>query len=499
MSRAIPRLVVAGTASGVGKTTATVAIARALRARGLQVALFKCGPDYLDPTYHARAVAGTSHNLDGWMMGREAVLSTFAAETAGADVALIEGVMGLFDGASPTGEEGSTAEIAKWLEAPVALVIDASGMARSVAALVQGFAGFDPALRVAAVVCNQVGSRGHLDILRQAQAQVNRSLPVLGGLPRDEAQRFPERHLGLRTADEAALPEERLDHWGAQAEAWIGLDALLEIARAAPPLPAAGAAATPGAAAASAQRGRARIGVAFDEAFHFYYADNLRRLEAAGAEIVRFSPIRDARLPDVDALYLGGGYPEVHAERLAANAALRDEIRAFAGRGGPIYAECGGLMYLTEAIRTLDGRAHPMVGLVPAEAAMCEKLQALGYVEVETQARTILGGAGLRFRGHQFRYSELRPSQRAAPAPAEPSAAPAEPPPAQAPPPAEHAPLPIEHAYSVRRRRGGQVAREGYRAGSVLASYVHAHWASNPLVPEGLVASAAAHRKERAR
>lgn len=489
MSRAIPRLVVAGTASGVGKTTATVAIARALRARGLRVALFKCGPDYLDPTYHARAVAGTSHNLDGWMMGRDAVLSTFAAETAGADVALIEGVMGLFDGASPTGEEGSTAEIAKWLEAPVALVVDASGMARSVAALVQGFAGFDPALRVAAVVCNQVGSRGHLDILRQAQAQVNRSLPVLGGLPRDAAQRFPERHLGLRTADEAALPEERLDHWGAQAEAWIGLDALLEIARGAPPLPAADAAATPGAAAtAAAQRGRARIGVAFDEAFHFYYADNLRRLEAAGAELVRFSPIRDARLPDVDALYLGGGYPEVHAERLADNAALRAEILAFAGREGPIYAECGGLMYLTEAIRTLDGRAHPMVGLVPAEAVMCEKLQALGYVEVETQARTILGGAGLRFRGHQFRYSELRPSQRAVPA--EPAAAPA---------PAEHASLPIEHAYSVRRRRGGQVAREGYRAGSVLASYVHAHWASNPLVPEGLVASAAAHRKERAR
>ncbi|WP_437798371.1 cobyrinate a,c-diamide synthase [Sorangium sp. So ce693] len=491
MSRAIPRLVVAGTASGVGKTTATVAIARALRARGMRVALFKCGPDYLDPTYHARAVAGTSHNLDGWMMGRDAVLSTFAAEAAGADVALIEGVMGLFDGASPTGEEGSTAEIAKWLEAPVALVVDASGMARSVAALVQGFAGFDPALRVAAVVCNQVGSRGHLDILRQAQAQVNRSLPVLGGLPRDEAQRFPERHLGLRTADEAALPEERLDHWGAQAEAWIGLDALLEIARAAPPLPAADAAATPDASAAGAQRGRARIGVAFDEAFHFYYADNLRRLEAAGAELVRFSPIRDARLPDVDALYLGGGYPEVHAERLADNAALRDEIRAFAGRGGPIYAECGGLMYLTEAIRTLDGRAHAMVGLVPAEAVMCEKLQALGYVEVETQARTILGGAGLRFRGHQFRYSELRPSPRA-------TTAPAEPPPAQAPTPPEHAPLPIEHAYSVRRRRGGQVTREGYRAGSVLASYVHAHWASNPIVPEGLVASAAAH-KERAR
>ncbi|HTN91116.1 MAG TPA: cobyrinate a,c-diamide synthase, partial [Sorangium sp.] len=246
--------------------------------------------------------------------------------------------------------------------------------------------------------------------------------------------------------------------------------------------PAAVATAAAGETPAGAQRPRARLGVAFDEAFHFYYADNLRRLEAAGAELVRFSPIRDARLPDVDGLYLGGGYPEAHAERLAENAALRAEIRAFAERGGPVYAECGGLMYLTEAIRTLDGRTHPMVGLVPAEAVMCEKLQALGYVEVETQARTILGGAGLRFRGHQFRYSELRPAR-----------------PPEAPAPPEPAPLPIEHAYSVRRRRGGQVAREGYRARSVLASYVHAHWASNPLVPEGLVASAAAHRKEQGR
>lgn len=519
MAASIPRIVIAGVASGVGKTTTTVAIIRALRARGLRVAPFKCGPDYLDPTYHARAAQRTSHNLDGWMMGREAVLSTFAAEAEGADVAIIEGVMGLFDGASPTGDEGSTAEIARWLDAPVVLVADASGMARSLAALVQGFAGFDPALRLAGVVCNQVGSRGHLDLLRQAQ----RTPPVLGGFPRDEAQRFPERHLGLRTADEAAVPEERLDHWGARAEEYVSLDVLLEIARGAPPLPvieaagevrgtaaevrgatsdvrsaaneACGAAgelrsdtgdergaASDGRGAAGEQRGAtshvrgvarprvARVGIAFDEAFHFYYADNLRRLEAAGAELVRFSPLRDARLPDVDALYLGGGYPEAHAERLADNAALRAEIRAFAERDGPIYAECGGLMLLTEAIRTLDGRAFPMVGLIPAEAVMCERLQALGYVEVETQARTVLGPAGLRFRGHQFRYSELRP-----------------------------APGSIEHAYSIRRRRGGQVTREGYATRNVLASYVHAHWASNPLVPEGLVASAAAHRKEQGR
>jgi cobyrinic acid a,c-diamide synthase len=459
MSQSIPRLVLAGISSGAGKTTATVAITRALRARGLRVALFKCGPDYLDPTYHARASGATSHNLDGWMMGRDAVLSTFRRQAEGADIALVEGVMGLFDGASPTGDEGSTAEIARWLDAPIALVVDASGMARSLAALVHGFARFDPELHLAAVVCNQVGSRGHLDLLRQAQRQP----PVLGGLPRDRENRFPERHLGLRTADEATLPEAQLDRWGALAEEWIALDALLDVARAAPPVPAPrdehGAGARPRACS---------IGVAFDEAFHFYYADNLRRLEAAGAELVRFSPLSDNRLPDVDALYFGGGYPELHAERLSENTAMLGAVRAFAERGGPIYAECGGLMVLTEAIRSLDGRVHPMVGLFPAQAVMRERLQALGYVEVETQARTVLGAAGLRFRGHQFRYSELCP-----------------------------APSATEHAYSIRRRRGGEVTREGYRTANVLASYVHAHWASNPLAAEGLVASAAAHRSGR--
>lgn len=461
MSPSIPRLVIAGVSSGVGKTTVMVALTRALRARGLRVALFKCGPDYLDPTYHARASGATSHNLDGWMMGRDAVLSTFRRQSEGADIALVEGVMGMFDGASPTGGEGSTAEIAGWLAAPVVLVVDASGMARSVAALVQGFARFDPEVNLAAVLCNRVGSRGHLDLLRQAQ----RSPPILGGLPKNEEQRFPERHLGLRTADEATLPEARLDRWGALAEEWVALDALLEVARSAPLIPPAHEEAYP---EREARPRACSIGVAFDEAFHFYYADNLRRLEASGAELVRFSPLADARLPDVDGLYLGGGYPELHAERLAENASMRAAIVAFAERGAPIYAECGGLMVLTEAIVALDGREFPMAGLFPARAVMRDRLQALGYVEVETQTKTLLGAAGLRFRGHQFRYSELQP-----------------------------APASAEHAYSIRRRRGGEVTREGYLSRNVLASYVHAHWASNPLAAEGFVASCAAHRNLR--
>ncbi|MCE9574305.1 MAG: cobyrinate a,c-diamide synthase [Deltaproteobacteria bacterium] len=445
----IPRLVIAGTASGVGKTTITVGLARALRARGLRVALFKCGPDYLDPTYHARAIAGPCHNLDGWMMGQDAVRATFAHAARGADIALLEGVMGLYDGASPVGDAGSTAEIAKWLGVPVVLVCDASGMARSIAALARGFASFDPDLQLAGVIGNRVGSRGHLEILRTATGG---SPPVLGGLPKEPALGFPDRHLGLRTAERDAVPEALFAAWGERVAAWIDVDAMVAIARAAPPLPEIEVP-----SAITAPR-RCRIGLAHDEAFHFYYADNLRRLEALGAELVRFSPIHDRALPAVDGLYLGGGYPEVHAAALAANGSMRAAISAFAGAGRPIYAECGGLMYLARAIVTLDGARHPMVGLVDAEAVMNERLQALGYVEVETQARSVLGPPGLRFRGHQFRYSELRDLSGA-----------------------------IDRAYSVRRRRSGEVVREGYQVGSVLGSYVHAHWASNPLVAQGFV------------
>lgn len=448
----VPRLLIAGASSGVGKTTSTVAIARALRARGLKVALFKCGPDYLDPTYHARATGGPSHTLDGWMMGKDAVLSTFARATGDAvDLALIEGVMGLFDGASPTSDEGSSAEIAKWLDAPVVTVIDAGGMARTLAAVAHGLATFDPEVRVGGVIANYVGSRGHLDLLRKAL----RDPPLFGGFPKDAAPAFPERHLGLRTASEDAVPEALFDRWGALAEEWLGLDALLALARSAPPLDVE---ATSNRAIKSRP---CRIGIAWDAAFHFYYEENLRLLESLGATLVRFSPIHDRVLPDVSGLYLGGGYPEVHASLLASNDAMRSAIAGFAERGAPIYAECGGLMYLLRAIRTSDGTAHPMVGLFEGEAAVRDRLQALGYVEVETQARTALGEAGLRFRGHQFRYSELVDA-------------------AEAP-----------RAYSIRKRRGGDTEREGFARGNVLASYVHAHWASNPRAAEAFVAACA--------
>ena len=449
----IPRLVIAGTASGVGKTTVMVGLCRALRARSLKVALFKAGPDYLDPTYHARAAGSPSHTLDGWMMGRDAVLDTFASVAQHADVALIEGVMGLFDGASPIGEDGSTAQIAKWLRAPVVIVVDASGMARTLAAIVHGMATFDPELQISGVICNLVGSRGHLKLLQEAVV----GTAVFGGLPNERSLAFPERHLGLHTADEESVPEALLDEWGKRVEEWCDIDSLIALARSAPLLdPGAGTYRETFVAGKSALR--CRIGIARDAAFHFYYEDNLRRLQALGADLIPFSPLSDGRLPEVDGLYLGGGYPEVHAAALAGNLSMKAEIAAFAAARKPIYAECGGLMYLTRGIRALDGQRHDMVGLIPAEAVLHGRLQALGYVEVETLAPTILGAAGLRFRGHQFRYSELRLETEE-----------------------------IHCTYRLKRRRAGELQLEGYSSGNVLASYVHAHWASNPEAAAGFV------------
>jgi cobyrinic acid a,c-diamide synthase len=450
----IPRIVVAATASGVGKTTATVALIGAMRARGLKVAAFKCGPDYLDPTYHERAAGVRSHNLDGWMMNRDAVVATFARASTDADIAVIEGMMGLFDSATPTGDEGSTAQIAKWLDAPVILVTDASGVARTIAAVAAGFARFDPVVRVAGMICNRIGGRGHLDLLRAAEPEV----PIVGGFPASADLAFPERHLGLLMADESNVPQRLIDGWSRLAAEWLDLDAIVEIARSAPSIEVDRASDLGKIDSSSSPR--CRIGVAYDAAFHFYYEDNLNRLRSLGAEIVNFSPIRDRELPEVDGLYFGGGYPEAFARELSSNAAMLAAVRRFALRGGLIYAECGGLMYLTDAIRTLDGARWPMAAIIPGLAVMSERLQAIGYVEVETRADSILGPAQTRFRGHQFRHSTLEGGDRGDR---------------------------IDRIYNVAPRWGGAPFAEGYRVGNVLASYVHAHWASNHAVAKALI------------
>ena len=441
-----PRLLIGGVSSGVGKTTFTLGLCAALRRRGLAVSVFKCGPDYLDPTYHRVASGRSVHNLDSWLMRRPALVSTFARQAG--EVSLIEGVMGLFDGLSPMSASGSSAEIAGWLAAPVVLVCDASGMARSVAALAHGFASFDPDTPVAGLVCNRVGSRCHLALLERACGARPGLPPVLGGLSKNPSARFPERHLGLRSAQELDLAPA-IEAWAREVEDGCDVEALLALARSAPPLPEP-------ALAPPATRARCRIGVADDAAFHFYYDANLHLLERAGATLVRFSPVSDAACPDVDGVYIGGGYPEVHARALADNHGMLGSLRAHARQGRPIYAECGGLMYLSEAIVTTSGEVYPMLGLLRGRAVMATSLQALGYVEVETRDRSPLGPAGTRFRGHQFRYSRLEDA-------AEPS------------------------RYEMTIARSGAAQAEGYGSGLVLGSYVHAHWAESPEIAAQLV------------
>lgn len=452
--RPIPRLVIAGAASGVGKTSLVLALTAAFRKRGLRVQCFKCGPDYLDPTYHRLASGRTCHNLDSWMMGSQAVKTSFEHLSIETDLCLIEGVMGLFDGTSPRSDEGSTAQIAKLLEAPVLVVIDASGMARTFAALVQGLQDFDKELNVKGFVANRVGSRSHLDLLRQAS-----DAPVVGGFPKRPDLSLPERHLGLVTADAAIVTEELLDQWAALCEEYFDLDQIFALAASAPAWNDAAAERT-----ATTVPTVCRIGIAQDEAFHFYYEDNLRLLREQGAELVPFSPLHDAALPEgLDALYIGGGYPEVYAAELAAAETMKDSIRRMAASGRPVYGECGGLMYLGSRLTRESGESYPMLDLLPVSVQMHGKLQALGYTEVELQEKSVLGPAGTRFRGHQFRYSSLSEDseERAA------------------------------RFYRLRKRRGGAVESEGYACGSVLGSYVHAHWTSNPEIPKAFVQAAA--------
>jgi cobyrinic acid a,c-diamide synthase len=306
------------------------------------------------------------------------------------------------------------------------------------------------------VICNRIGGRGHLALLRSACE----APPVLGGFPIKDDLAFPERHLGLVTASENAVSESTFDAWGQMASEWIDMGAMVDRARSAPELPTI-VAPKPG----HSTDEKCRIGIAWDEAFHFYYEDNLARLVSLGATLVRFSPLRDAEPPPVDGLYFGGGYPEVYGHLLSANMTMRNAVATFAYTGGPVYAECGGLMYLSRGIRTRDGVLHAMVGLVPAEAIMKDRLAAIGYVEVETQVATILGPPGLRFRGHQFRYSELGTPNGE-----------------------------LNCPYAVSRPPGSAVSREGFASNNVVASYVHAHWASNPHVAEAFVASCATRR-----
>jgi len=496
-----PRLVIAGAHSSVGKTTLTTGLIAALSRRGLTVQPFKVGPDYIDPSYHTLAAGRPCRNLDTWMLSLERVRSLFVHATRDADMALVEGVMGLYDGAEYDAEAGSTAEVAKLLEAPVVLVLDCRSMARSAGAVALGYQQFDPHLRLVGFIANRVGSESHgRGVARAIEAATG--LPVLGCLPRDEALTIPERHLGLTPTAE---PGRWLDFIEAAAEhvvRYLDIERLLELARQAPslafpeadglgfvwpriarpedrpaiaqnettqqstfgprraggencPAEAIGLPSMPATAAAPL------IAVARDEAFSFTYPDNLDLLEAAGAELAYFSPLRDAELPrGAGGVLLSGGFPELYANRLAENVSMHESLRRAHARGLPIYAECGGLMYLTETLADLAGREHRMVGLLPGRSAMSGQLT-LGYRLAEAAGDSWLLARGETVRGHEFHFSvwEGRPAE-------------------------------LPPAYWLWPKDGqGDARPEGMNRDNLWASYVHLHFWGRPELAARFVAA----------
>ncbi len=443
----IPTLVIAGTSSGVGKTSITLGLLRALSRRGLRVQPFKVGPDFLDPTYLTRAAGRTCYNLDGWMTGREYVGQLFARACRDADIAVVEGVMGMFDGSDPANNTGSTAEIAAWLGAGVVLVINSHGLARSIAPLVKGFAEFDPSVKLVGVIANYAGSPRHCLWMQSALEAENLS-PLLGAMPRDSLPGLPSRHLGLVTADEQTLPDSTIDQLADACAEHLDIDAIIRAAR--------GVSFTASdCSTASDDSGRVRLGVGRDAAFHFAYPDNLEALAAAGGELVYFSPLDDETLPDdLDGLYIPGGYPELFVAKLSANKPMLESIRSFGDSGGVVYGECGGLMYLGRAIVDSDGTEYEMVGLAPVTTRKLDNLRTLGYVEATFQRDCLWGSAGDVLRGHEFHYSEIVSQDFEAAG--------------------------WNRAYSLGRQRSSDVEAEGFSRGNVLISYVHLHWAGAP-------------------
>jgi len=442
--------VIAGPASAVGKTTVTLSVMAALRKRGLTVQPFKCGPDFIAGGYHAKVCGRPSRNLDGWMLSADANRQIFSRGARGAEICVVEGMMGLFDGVDGKSEAGSTAEMAKWLGLPVILVVDGSSIARSAAALVHGFENFDPSLSLVGVIFNGVGGPAHYQLLKDALATSTNAMP-LGYLPRDEQIHIPERYLGLFTAGENVLPASVLSLLAELGETNIDLDKLLECTTSISAEPSEGQ---------DAPRAvhSIRLGVARDKAFCFYYDDNLDALREAGAEIVEFSPLQDRSLPTaLDAVYFGGGYPELYAKQLTENGALLASIKKAALEGLSIYAECGGLMYLAKEIVAKEGVRFRMAGVLPMSVQMTDRLVHFGYTEVSFTSDCLLGRAGKKARGHSFHCSAIIEAG------------------------------PIENVYRARNSLTGREESEGLHMKNVLASYIHLHFLSSPGMADAFV------------
>ncbi|MDR2489357.1 MAG: cobyrinate a,c-diamide synthase [Desulfovibrio sp.] len=525
-SMSLPRLIVAGAHSGAGKTTISLALMRALTRRGMTVHPYKIGPDYIDPAFHQAAAGRPSRNLDSWILPPEtltklfsrrffhpspspALSSTERVTAKGSEkiarasnarhIAVIEGVMGLFDGQGSE-SSGSTAHVASLLNTPVVLLINGEGISLSAAALVSGYAAFQPHphignTRVAAVIINRVSGPRHYEILRQC-IEEHVSIPCLGCLPKNVITPLPSRHLGLVPANELDALTEYLDTLATLAENYCDIDALLSLAESAPSLPSASRKKSPAPAScptpstalptrpassfplpSAIPQNRVRIGLARDAAFSFYYPDNLELLEDMRAEIVPFSPLRDAGLPAaLDGLYLGGGFPEIFARELEANHRLRAEIAAALEAGMPAYAECGGMLYLCASLRVpARATASPpqnfaMAGFFPEQAEMTTRLQPFGYVTLTPHQDCLLGAAGTRLRAHEFHYARLL-----APEP----------------------PVPPTPAVFSAAKAGGASWKGGLRKRNVLAMFPHLFFHACPQVAARFLKSCRRYRHEK--
>ncbi|TXC85997.1 cobyrinate a,c-diamide synthase [Metabacillus litoralis] len=435
------RLVIAGTGSGVGKTTLTIGLMSAFMKKGLTVQGFKCGPDYIDPSYHTAVTKRPSRNLDSWMLPKETVLDIFSHGSKGADLSIIEGVMGFFDGKNPKNNEGSTADISMITQSPVLLVVNCASMARSAAAIVKGFQLLAEGPNIIGVIANRVGSEGHYKIVKTAIEQ-ECGIPVVGYMKRELDIEIPERHLGLIPSIERGELDPFFDKLGELVLETIDLDKLLALA-VAPDLPEESRYSI----FRQKKEATVKIAVAKDAAFNFYYPENLEILESYGARLVYFSPLTDKHLPeDIDGLYLGGGFPEEYAKDLSENTTMLSSIKKKINENIPTLAECGGFMYLTESISTTEDHLYNMVGIIPGNVKMQSKLAALGYREITGNKDNFLLNDQQQARGHEFHYSTF------------------------------HSESDFDYAYETKGMRG--MKQEGYLKDYLVAGYTHFHFAS---------------------
>jgi cobyrinic acid a,c-diamide synthase len=451
----IPRILIASPQSGSGKTTVAVGLMAAFTKKGLRVQPFKVGPDFIDPTYHTTATKVYSRNLDTWLTSPRVVLETFLRNTRNCDLAIVEGAMGLFDGVTPYDNSGSAADIGKILNAPIILVVDVSKMGRSAAALVHGYKTFDHALNVKGVILNNVGSQKHLDLTKQA-IEKETGVQVVGALPHKADISIPERHLGLIPA----LEEDSFTNFpiklGAFLEEHVDLRQIVDIARDAGELEIEENGSWLG-----KKRSIAKIGIAYDNVFNFYYRDNIELLEANGAQVIPFSPLHDSSPPEnLNGIYLGGGFPEVLADQLEQNQSMRRAIRKAVDDEMPIYAECGGLIYLTESITDLMGCTHPMVGVLKGKTVMKKRLESLNYTLARVIHGNLLSNVGSTIHGHEFHYSKI-----------------------------ENVPSDTKFAYEMEIGKGISDKRDGWIQNNLLASYMHVHFGYDPQTVQNFISS----------